>query len=365
MNILHPLILAALVGLSLAQCNLQSVCYALDESGSISLAEFETAKKFTVSTARILAKQNPSTSFSGVGFTAFSRVIQTPTGVNAFVKTIDGTSKTSGGTNIFAGLRECLAQFSGKPTGARLIILLTDGQGDSGPDPRPKIKAQNIGLLAVGVGSGVDEDFLKATASKPRFFLPTTFDKLPNLDTGAAGAACDLITDIMKPKPNPPKPAPAPAPAPMPTGNSCHAAFKKCAWKFRGVKGVPTFRIEGRPNQPFSPAIVAKYMKNGNRLGVLNGNIVPEFITSAGARRMTKFGKQPFTSSAFKPFSRKGRSFMGRENFHGNQLQVAKGKCVRVFFRSFHVVNKHGVVIRNVNNVPKSKNKCVVFRVAK
>lgn len=70
------------------------------------------------------------------------------------MKFIEGAGKTSGGSNIFADLHQCLEQLGGKPN-PRLVILVSDGQGSSGPDPRLGIKGQNIGLFAVGVGSGI------------------------------------------------------------------------------------------------------------------------------------------------------------------------------------------------------------------
>ena len=146
----------------------------------------------------------------------------------------------------------------------------------------------------------------------------------------------------------------------------CEQAYKNCDFRFSGYAyGVPEFYIDNYVvDRAFTPKIVSKVP--GEILGVLNSNnITPEFIFNYGAKPITHFGNPNFTPTHFKPFSIKYTkgSGIGHQTFHGNQLHVARGKCVRVYFTSYQLLKYHyGPVKENKNNVPKYKNKCVVFK---
>lgn len=189
MNVLHILLLSSLAAVSFANCDMQSVCYALDESGSISATDFALMKNFTIRSARLLASDNPGASFSAAVFDDRTREALAPTSLEPFVEYIKGVRQRGGGTNIYKGLSTCVTQLEG-PTNPRLIILVTDGKGSSGDDPRPEIKNKKIGVLAVGAGKGVDKSFLQDTASAPWFFLPTSFEKLPDFHSSILAIAC-------------------------------------------------------------------------------------------------------------------------------------------------------------------------------
>eukprot|EP00173_Palmaria_palmata_P002149 Plantae.Rhodophyta-Palmaria_palmata.ctg2333.p1 GENE.Plantae.Rhodophyta-Palmaria_palmata.ctg2333~~Plantae.Rhodophyta-Palmaria_palmata.ctg2333.p1 ORF type:complete len:149 (-),score=14.05 Plantae.Rhodophyta-Palmaria_palmata.ctg2333:250-669(-) len=136
---------------------------------------------------------------------------------------------------------------------------------------------------------------------------------------------------------------------------------------FKGEYGLSTYNLQPHvTSRAFTPSIVPK--DKYKRLGILNTNgIVPEFIFDYEAKPITHFGRQNFTPTHFKPFWTyySFGSGIGHQTFQGNQAKVARGKCVRVYFTSFqelsHYRNKH-VVLKNRNNVPKSANKCVVFK---
>lgn len=149
--------------------------------------------------------------------------------------------------------------------------------------------------------------------------------------------------------------------------DSCEEAFHTCDFRFEGKNGLPTFPIDGKADKAFTPRIVSTVYHE--TLGVLNtNNIVPEFILGGYNAEITKFGSQKFTPTAFKPFSIPYTpwSGIGHETFHGDQLKVAKGKCIRVYFTHYQLLSqdKYGkyVVKENRNDVPKYENKCVVFR---
>jgi len=146
--------------------------------------------------------------------------------------------------------------------------------------------------------------------------------------------------------------------------DACLNAFRRCDFRFQGLNFLPTFNINGPADRSFTPRIVST--RRDEILGVLNTNgITPEFIfNNFQVRPITLFGDQRFTPTAFKPFSIPGTSGsgVGHETFQSNQLEVARGMCVRVFFTSYQVLFRNGNVRSNMNNVPRSRNSCVVFR---
>lgn len=149
--------------------------------------------------------------------------------------------------------------------------------------------------------------------------------------------------------------------------SGCQRAFETCDFKFKGIRGLPIFNIDVKADQAFTPRIIST--APGETLGVLNQNgIVSEFIFDNGSfAPITFFGKQPFTPTHFKPFSipYTTGSGVGHEVFQSNQLEVAKGRCVRIFFTQYQkLIPGTNTVMDNVNNVPRKLNKCVVFRTA-
>lgn len=120
-----------------------------------------------------------------------------------------------------------------------------------------------------------------------------------------------------------------------------------------------TFSMSGEPDVPFTPLIISR---GPETLGVLNTNIVPEFISSGGtATDITEFGDPPFTPSHFKPLAINGTvgSGIGHQTFTGNQKKVARKKCVRVSFSQYQEFVDGELL--NVN-AGKLARKCVVFR---
>lgn len=155
-------------------------------------------------------------------------------------------------------------------------------------------------------------------------------------------------------------PAPPPSPSPIPK-DSCEVAFDECEFTFNGTSSLSTYSIDGPSDQSFTSVIVSK--DPDVQLGVLNSNnVVPEFIEDSGAFPITDFGSQRFAPSQFKPYYmwQDQGSGIGHQTFHGNQEELSRNKCIRIFFTDIQLLNPAS----NLNQVPKSANKCVVFRTA-
>ncbi len=332
-----------------SKCDLSTVCYALDQSGSISLADYAILNNFTVTTAKMLKTTTPTASFAAVRFSGTSSVIQATTADvdGVFVPKVLGASKSGGGTNIFSGVRECFSELQKSPPGdGKLIILITDGQGAFGPNPIPDVRAAGIGVITVGVGSNVNVNFLRQLASAPEFYVPASFNNIVSLSQDIANKACNTTVVV------------------NPTTGSCQQAFDKCQFTFQNTSVLSTFNASGIPDRPFTPLILAK--NSTYRVGAVNmNNLVPQFIDDTGAKNITLFAQQPFSPTQFKPYyDNQLGSYIGHETYQGNQSAEAKGRCIRVYFSSYQILNAQGNVVDNANNVPKSSNKCVVFKTA-
>eukprot|EP00178_Gracilaria_changii_P014098 TRINITY_DN3999_c0_g1_i1.p1 TRINITY_DN3999_c0_g1~~TRINITY_DN3999_c0_g1_i1.p1 ORF type:complete len:424 (+),score=70.55 TRINITY_DN3999_c0_g1_i1:641-1912(+) len=148
----------------------------------------------------------------------------------------------------------------------------------------------------------------------------------------------------------------APGAAPQ---QSCQAAFERCAFTFAGERGLAAFRIGGTADVSFTPRIVAK--DDDVQLGVLHSNHqVAQFIEHDGVFAITNFGSQRFAPTQFQPYALwpANGSGIGHQTFHGDQLQLASGRCVRIFFSEIQLLEPPSYL----RHVAQSENKCVVFR---
>ena len=81
---------------------------------------------------------------------------------------------------------------------------------------------------------------------------------------------------------------------------------------------------------------------------------------------MKEPASQAFTPTVFKPFAIEltGGSGIGHEVFQGDQEQVARRRCVRVFFSEYQILVGRSAPFEVVDNVGpvRRDRKCVVFR---
>lgn len=146
--------------------------------------------------------------------------------------------------------------------------------------------------------------------------------------------------------------------------NSCERAFLECDFRFDSYDNIPTFSLAGKADVPFTPLIVSKNAYE--ILGVLNTNhITPEVIFSHALKPITAlYSSPPLTPTHIKPLSISYSmgSGLGHQVLSDSQKKALSNQCVRVFFTSYQVLNYQGHVVNNFNHVPRSENKCVVFR---
>ena len=151
--------------------------------------------------------------------------------------------------------------------------------------------------------------------------------------------------------------------------DECDHAYADCIFRFETSEPsthAPVFSVAGPPDVPFTSRIVSAGSQD---IGILNTNDVPvEVVNEDGsATPVTEFGNPPFSPTHIKPVWIEGTAGSGlaHQSFSGNQRGIATaGACVRIFFTSYQVFRRGGVV-RNVNLSPemaRRRSACVVFR---
>lgn len=356
----YAILLAVFVSLAAAQkpkCPINSVCFAIDNSGSISNQEYKQEIRFVKQIASEIGAQTSNTIYSAYGFSSLAFPMQTGTrNLNGVFKpAITKFKRIEGKTNMRAGLMECFDEIK-NDKGNRVVVLVTDGRDTSSPgalDFSPVVKKTKVSIVTVGVGDKLNEQYLRDLASSPDFFVKASgFSKLQENVVDVVESSCKAATKPVKPV-NPGNNKPSKA-------GSCGKAYKDCDFRFKGTTNVPTYSTGGKADVPFTRLIVGK----SEKIGVLNMNgVIPEFIGSDGvAREIIGFGSPNYTPTHFKPFSiKKTRgSGIGHETFRGDQFPVSRKKCIRVFFTHYQrFVGKN--MVENVV-VTKKDKKCVVFR---
>lgn len=355
-NVVIAIMITLSVTSTIAQkplCKVNSICFALDQSPSISLSEYTQIEEFTIRVSREIARRNTKTIFSAYGFSYSSTLIQRSTTEleREFIPALVKSSPIDEYTNIFAGVEACFKELHSH-SGNRVIVVLTDGEENRGRPSAslvPDIRASGVSLLSIAVGDGPDVRNLRRLASDPSFFVQTSFGNLPADAQVVVKKICKVVR-VSRKKPS-----------------SCWSAFKRCEFGFMGVHGIPTFGTNGSADKAFTPRIVSK--NRNEAAGGLNSNgIIPQFISSSGsAINISLFGTQPFSPTAFKPITINKTHFSGvaHETWHGDQALVVRGRCVRVYFTHYQLYSRrHSLSVVGNRNGHGSENKCVVFRTA-
>eukprot|EP00178_Gracilaria_changii_P019092 TRINITY_DN55555_c0_g1_i1.p1 TRINITY_DN55555_c0_g1~~TRINITY_DN55555_c0_g1_i1.p1 ORF type:complete len:402 (+),score=57.92 TRINITY_DN55555_c0_g1_i1:679-1884(+) len=331
------------------RCNIGNVCYVVDQSDSISAEEYQREQSFVTAFAENAQQRSASPpSSSLVAFSAEAELVQAPTkDLSQFKAAVQSDRMFYESSAISAGLKMCQEQLK-CAQGNKAIVLVTDGQTSPAEVQLTKtvvddIKGAGIKLVTAGIGCDVNENFLKEIATSAELYINLNTENAAQSTQNAVEKICERVD--------------CPTVTCPPEVNECQKAFDNCAFTFAGKNGLATFDATGRPDKSFTSMVVSK--DPNMRLGVLNMNdVVPEFIDDNGAKRITMFGSQRFTETHFKPYSIEGTrgSGIGHQTYHGNQKQLARNKCIRVFFSHVQLLDP----TTNLNEVPD--NYCVVFR---
>eukprot|EP00178_Gracilaria_changii_P014406 TRINITY_DN40610_c0_g1_i1.p1 TRINITY_DN40610_c0_g1~~TRINITY_DN40610_c0_g1_i1.p1 ORF type:complete len:334 (-),score=43.14 TRINITY_DN40610_c0_g1_i1:457-1458(-) len=159
---------------SQSSCVPLNVCFAIDESGSISPTEFMQQTEALVAIAELLTTFAPGSTLSAVGFSTSAELVQAPTtDINGiFIPAIEANPQIGSSTSSGSGLLLCQTQLAGA-SDPRIIVLLTDGVDNETPfgtAVAPDIQNDGITIATVGVGDGINTADLQTIASSPDLF---------------------------------------------------------------------------------------------------------------------------------------------------------------------------------------------------
>jgi uncharacterized protein YegL len=159
----------------------------LDESGSISPADFTTLKTFANSVVNAVAADGLFDQGGSVGVVGFASGQETIIGLStnqASVTTAITNNPQSGGTTcISCGLNQAASILPNTAGRNQVVIVITDGNANGGDPTSAAATAlqSEAEVFAVGVGSGINQATLNTIASEPdatHTFPVADFDSL-------------------------------------------------------------------------------------------------------------------------------------------------------------------------------------------
>ncbi|XP_030214555.1 collagen alpha-6(VI) chain isoform X3 [Gadus morhua] len=271
----------------------------IDQSRSISDADYSLMKNFTISLIRSF---NVSQDLVRVGVAQFDSAPQHEFYLNRFATEAEVTKhilamvQRNGQTHIGAALKFIKGYFQ-KSTGSRVgagvsqnLVLMTDGKSadDVGP-PAKVLRGMGIETFVIGIGD-INQQQLKEIANKP--FTVENFSSLASIKTNVVKTICDSVPPGPPPTPPPSDPACSIDVAvgfdlPRPSGSQLlvaglpllRAALPEILRSAASIKGLCcvrhavtpnfAFRLVGRAGQllddvgfePFSEAVLEKVLK--------------------------------------------------------------------------------------------------------
>lgn len=177
-------------------CNPANICFAMDESGSISSADFTIEKDVVNQMAQDFAARASSASFSAVGFDNVASVVSNPTtDLALFQSAISNNPQSGGGTASGSALTLCSSLLANSAD-PRIIVLLTDGRdntGIMGVSVSDDIKMDGTMIITIGIGNDVLPGDLQEIASRPEFFIyETDFQALMNDVSNLVDEICEV-----------------------------------------------------------------------------------------------------------------------------------------------------------------------------
>lgn len=146
---------------------------------------------------------------------------------------------------------------------------------------------------------------------------------------------------------------------------ACRQAFRQCKFKFVGARGILSFSLPNHWDQSFTPPIESK--TPSQNIGIVNtNNMNPEAILEDGPHALPALeGLADVSLTALKPFPIPGtrRCGVGQQFLRVKQRRALAGRCYRVFFSNYELLNSANMVIDHVSDSRKDHFACVVFRI--
>ncbi|XP_041376635.1 collagen alpha-4(VI) chain-like [Gigantopelta aegis] len=192
--------------LSQTACGKADFVFLLDESGSVGAVDFETAKTFVKNVAKSFTVGPNDIQIGLDTFASYPRrhfklnQYTTSAEIQTAIETIDyAGSSTSTADALAFMVNDSFSAASGAREGVtKIAVVITDGKSNNIAATRTQAKlARDAGItiLAVGVGSNVDDTELNDIASDPDsqyVFKTDSFDALKTIQDVLAKTACEV-----------------------------------------------------------------------------------------------------------------------------------------------------------------------------
>jgi uncharacterized protein YegL len=140
------------------------LAFVLDSSGSMADNDPQGLRKSE--SKKLVDALLATDRASVVDFDSSARVAQALTSDKAALKAAIDTINDSGGTDIGAGVRSGIDSLGAQGDRARVIVLLTDGDGSYSSALTAEAKSKSITIYTVGLGSAVNDTLLRDIATQ-------------------------------------------------------------------------------------------------------------------------------------------------------------------------------------------------------
>ncbi len=198
---------ADIIEATLLKCNRSvDVVFLIDESGSVSLANFKESLDFV----KNMIKAFPDEKLSGKDGTRFGLstfdndytshfYLSNYKSQSAYLSAISSVSKSSGGTYLGKALLRILTDQFSEDRGLRsevdgvprILIVLTDGKSyDSVSTPAKNVRDENIVIYAIGIGSYDDEQLKEIASSQSHVYTLSSFTELEKFISTITSSTC-------------------------------------------------------------------------------------------------------------------------------------------------------------------------------
>lgn len=222
-----------------------SICYAIDESGSIEDDNFEKLKQFLLTNSKQFFDYLPSAEIGVTYFDYYPRTIQELTSsYNELESSIISSTQNKGKTAIRRALQHCHWNVLRNAEHDKLIILATDGNATDTEAPYGNIlRNNNILTVTVGIGKDVNKDRLENEATTPDLYVGIDFENLTTLSRKIIDRVCQAT----------PFPSPSPSSSPCVCSDELWEVGSTCYWKYNQNWRLCTCVDDTRPDSEYCP----------------------------------------------------------------------------------------------------------------
>jgi hypothetical protein len=167
--------------------SIQNVSFQVYMGDSLSLNKSQTILSSDLvksASKNFVNKMGEKDRVAVVRFGSYAELTQSLSSNKQLVKNAIDSLGSEGGTYINSGIDVATQHLisNGKKDSLKMILILTDGQNDLGPESvltsAQSAKNNNFTLFTIGMTNFVDEPLLKSVATKPEYYYYSDFNEL-------------------------------------------------------------------------------------------------------------------------------------------------------------------------------------------